>query len=79
MTRDFRLVWLGQTASSLGNGVSQLAYPLVVLALTGSPAAAGALAAVRAVPYLVLGLPAGALSTGGTASGPWCCATSVGR
>ncbi|MFT7839293.1 MFS transporter [Saccharothrix sp. BKS2] len=61
MTRDFRLVWLGQTASSLGNGVTQLAYPLVMLALTGSPAAAGALAAVRAVPYLVLGLPAGAL------------------
>ncbi|GAA1286231.1 MFS transporter [Saccharothrix xinjiangensis] len=61
MSRDFRLVWLGQTASSLGNGVSQLAYPLVMLALTGSPAAAGALAAVRAAPYLVLGLPAGAL------------------
>ncbi|WP_367128071.1 MFS transporter [Saccharothrix sp. HUAS TT1] len=59
--RDFRLVWAGQTLSSLGNGVSQLAYPLLMLALTGSAAMAGALAAVRAVPYLVLGLPAGAL------------------
>ncbi|MFD1146168.1 MFS transporter [Saccharothrix hoggarensis] len=59
--RDFRLVWAGQTLSSFGNGVSQLAYPLLMLALTGSATAAGALAAVRAVPYLVLGLPAGAL------------------
>ncbi len=59
--RDFRLVWAGQALSSFGNGVSQLAYPLLMLALTDSAAAAGALAAVRAVPYLVLGLPAGAL------------------
>ncbi|MER5267401.1 MFS transporter [Actinosynnema sp. NPDC002837] len=59
--RDFRLVWAGQALSSFGNGVSQLAYPLLALALTGSAAVAGALAAVRALPYLVLGLPAGAL------------------
>ncbi|MEV5721081.1 MFS transporter [Amycolatopsis mediterranei] len=59
--RDFRLVWFGQTLSELGNGASQLAYPLVMLALTGSPAAAGALAAVRALPYLMFGLVAGAL------------------
>ncbi|MFE9748043.1 MFS transporter [Saccharothrix saharensis] len=59
--RDFRLVWAAQTLSSFGNGISQLAYPLLMLALTGSATAAGALAAVRAVPYLVLGLPAGAL------------------
>ena len=32
-----------------------------MLAITGSPAAAGALAAVRALPYLFLGLLAGAL------------------
>ena len=59
--RDFRLVWAAQTLSSFGNGISQLAYPLLMLALTGSATAAGALAAVRAVPYLVPGLPAGAL------------------
>ncbi|MFD0200891.1 MULTISPECIES: MFS transporter [Saccharothrix] len=59
--RDFRLVWTGQALSEFGNGVSQLAYPLLVLAITGSPAAAGALAAVRALPYLLLGLVAGAL------------------
>lgn len=59
--QDFRLIWTGQTLSEFGNGVSQLAYPLLMLALTGSPAAAGALAAVRAVPYLMFGLLAGAL------------------
>lgn len=60
--RDFRLVWIGQTLSDFGNSVSQLAYPLLMLALTDSPAAAGALAATRAVPYLVFGLSAGALA-----------------
>ncbi|MEU6153459.1 MFS transporter [Actinosynnema sp. NPDC047251] len=60
--RDFRLVWSGQALSEFGNGVSQLAYPLLMLALTGSPTAAGALAAVRAVPYLLFGLVAGALA-----------------
>lgn len=59
--RDFRLVWSGQALSEFGNGVSQLAYPLLMLAITGSPTAAGALAAVRALPYLLFGLVAGAL------------------
>jgi MFS family permease len=35
--------------------------PLLVLALTNSPAQAGVVAATRSAPYLVLGLPAGAL------------------
>lgn len=35
--------------------------PLLVLALTDSPAQAGLVAAARSAPYLVLGLPAGAL------------------
>jgi predicted MFS family arabinose efflux permease len=59
--RDFRLVWTGQTLSELGNGVSQLAYPVLILALTGSPVATGLLVAMRALPYLFLGLFAGAL------------------
>lgn len=60
--RDFRLLWLAQTVSEVGTGVSQLAYPLLMLALTGSPAQAGALGAVRALPYLLFGLVAGALA-----------------
>lgn len=60
--RDFRLLWSAQALSEVGTGLSQLAYPLVILALTGSPAQAGALAAVRALPFVLFGLPAGALA-----------------
>lgn len=45
--------------------MTQLAYPLLMLMLTGSPAAAGALAAARALPSLVLGPPVGALADRG--------------
>lgn len=58
---DFLRLWLGQVASSLGNGISLIATPLLVLALTNSPAQAGLVAAARTAPYLFLGLPAGAL------------------
>lgn len=60
--RDFRLVWLGQTLSDLGSGVSTLAYPLLALALTRSTVQAGAVSALSTIPYLLLGLPAGALA-----------------
>ncbi|WP_248581690.1 MFS transporter [Nocardioides sp. InS609-2] len=60
--RDFRLIWGGQTASDFGTGLTMLAYPLLMLALTHSPTQAGALSAVCTLPYLLLGLPAGALA-----------------
>ncbi len=59
--RDYILLWLGQTISVVGTQVSQLAFPLLVLALTQSPAQAGFVAAARSVPWLVFALPAGAL------------------
>lgn len=59
--RDFHLLWSGQTVSVLGSNVSRLAMPLLVLALTHSPAQAGFMAAVRQAPYLLFSLPAGAL------------------
>jgi MFS family permease len=58
---DFLRLWLGQTVSTLGVGMSRLAMPLLVLALTDSPALAGLVATAQSLPYLVLGLPAGAL------------------
>src|SRR6185295_19082516 len=58
---DFLRLWIGQIASSLGTGVSLIATPLLVLALTNSPAQAGLVAAARTAPYIVLGLPVGAL------------------
>jgi MFS family permease len=57
---DYLLLWSGQAVSTLGSGVSGLAYPLLVLALTGSPAQAGLVGAVFGLPYLLISLPAGA-------------------
>jgi MFS family permease len=59
--RDYLLLWSGQVVSQTGTQVSQLAFPLLILALTQSPAEAGSVAALRTIPYLVLSLPAGAL------------------
>lgn len=59
--RDYLLLWCGQTVNVIGTQVSQIAYPLLVLALTQSPAQAGFVAAARTVPWLLFALPAGAL------------------
>ena len=47
--------------SNVGTQVSQLAFPLLILALTGSAAQAGFAGALRALPYVIFSLPAGAL------------------
>ena len=39
--RDFNLLWVGQVVSDLGANVSAIAFPLLVLATTGSPVKAG--------------------------------------
>jgi len=59
--RDYMLLWSGQIVSSVGGQVSQLAFPLLVLALTHSPLQAGLLGALRALPFTLLTVPAGAL------------------
>jgi MFS family permease len=59
--RDFMLLWSGQAISTLGTRISSLAYPLLVLTLTGSPAQAGLVGFAQALPYIVWFLPAGAL------------------
>src|SRR5438874_13158419 len=59
--RDYVLLWSGQMISSVGTRVSMLAFPLLVLAITHSPAQAGLIAALRGLPYALFVLPAGAL------------------
>ena len=59
--RDYMLLWSGQVVSTLGSAASSIIYPLLILALTNSPEAAGIAGALRAIPYLVLSLPVGAL------------------
>jgi MFS family permease len=58
----FQALWIGMTASTVGVSVADVAYPLIILAMTGSPALAGLFAAVQAVGMLVAGLPAGSLA-----------------
>ena len=59
--REFLLIEGGQAISDIGTQVSHLAFPLLVLALTHSPAQAGLVGTLRAAPYFLLALPAGAL------------------
>ncbi len=60
--RDFKLLWSGQAVSVMGTRISSLALPLLVLEVTHSAAQAGFITSARMLPYLVLGLPAGALT-----------------
>ncbi|GGZ65352.1 MFS transporter [Streptomyces inusitatus] len=60
--RGFQLLWTGSAFSTLGLETADLAFPLLVLAVTGSPAAAGLVGAVQMTTALVLGLPAGELA-----------------
>jgi MFS family permease len=59
--RDYLLLWSGQVVSSIGSQFSELAFPLLILFLTGSAAQAGIAGALGVLPYLVFSLPAGAL------------------
>lgn len=59
--RDFVLLWSGQLISTAGTQVTSLALPLLILAITHSPAQAGIVAACGALPRFLFALPAGAL------------------
>src|SRR4051812_45308890 len=59
--RDFRLIWTGETISTLGSAVAGTSLPLVaLLVLQASTFDVALLTAVAWVPWLVVGLPAGA-------------------
>jgi MFS family permease len=57
--RDFLLLQAGQLLSNVGTQSTSIAYPLLVLAITHSPAKAGTVAFVRSLPRAFLSLPAG--------------------
>ncbi len=59
--RDFRLLWAGQTVSEVGSQISVLAIPLVAIdGLHAGALAVGVLTATETLPFLLVGLPAGA-------------------
>jgi Transmembrane secretion effector len=53
------LLQTGQLLSAFGSNMSRIAYPLLVLAVTHSPAKAGYVGGVQFAPFLVFGLAAG--------------------
>lgn len=58
--RDFMVLWSSQVVSTVGTRVSSIAFPLLVLAVTHSPAKAGLVGFAQTLPFLLLYLPAGA-------------------
>jgi MFS family permease len=57
---DFVKLWLGQTVSNFGSGITGIALPLTaVLVLAATPAQMGILGAVDGVSVLLIGLLAG--------------------
>lgn len=60
--RNFQLLWSGSGLALLGREITDLVYPLVVLAVTGSPAWAGAFGATQMAVSLLAGLPSGKLA-----------------
>lgn len=59
--RNFQLLWTGSAAALLGLFVAEIAFPLVILSLTGSPGLTSLFAAVQTGAAVLLGIPAGRL------------------
>jgi MFS family permease len=60
--RDYVAWWTGNTLSALGTSVSAIAYPLLVLYLTGSVGKAGLIGSANLIGILVTALWGGALA-----------------
>ncbi|WP_433302725.1 MFS transporter [Actinoplanes sp. CA-030573] len=60
--REFTLLWTSQSLSDLGGAIAQLAVPLLVLDLTGSPVKAGVVGTCALIAKLATRLPAGVLA-----------------
>jgi hypothetical protein len=60
--RDYMLFWSGEALSELGSQTSTVAYPLLVLTLTGSAAKAGVVGLAKWLPLAIFAIPAGALA-----------------
>jgi MFS family permease len=56
---DFNLLWSGQALSDMGTQMSTIAYPLLILAVTGSAAKAGIVGSATIAGTLLWLLPAG--------------------
>lgn len=59
--RDFTRLWTAATGSSLGDGVTAVAGPLLAATLTRDPVAVAGLMVAEQLPWLVFALPSGAM------------------
>jgi hypothetical protein len=60
--RDFMLLQIGQLLSSAGTQSTSIAYPLLVLAVTGSAAKAGIVSFARTLPWALFAVSAGVVA-----------------
>lgn len=60
--RNYNLLWVTQVVSELGSDISYIAFPLLILATSGSPMQMGIVSAAAAAAHLVGELPGGMLA-----------------
>lgn len=60
--RSFRFFWASRAISGLGSAITMVALPVLTYQRTGSPVLVSLVAAAETIPYLALGLLAGALA-----------------
>jgi MFS family permease len=58
----FQTFWAGSVSATLGQAVGDIAYPLAIVTMTGSPGKAALFSAVQVAGLLVAGLPVGSLA-----------------
>jgi MFS family permease len=59
--REFRWLWASTTATNLGDGILLAAGPLLITTVTREPLAIAAAVFLQQVPWLIFGVPAGAV------------------
>src|SRR5262245_2587915 len=60
--RDYRLLWLGQISTSMGQWMDQVTRGWLIYQITGSALQLGLATALRGLPLLFFGIIAGALA-----------------
>ena len=60
--RDYRLLWLGQISTSMGQWMDQTARSWLIYKMTGSPLQLGLVSATRGIPLLAFGVIAGVVA-----------------
>ncbi|HYA27681.1 MAG TPA: MFS transporter, partial [Acidobacteriota bacterium] len=60
--RDYRLLWLGQLDTSLGQWMDSITRGYLIYHITSSPLQLGLAAAMRGIPLFLFGIVAGAVA-----------------